>query len=47
MATIDGARFGHVNLTGVDWRRLAAFYTELFGCAPDPDGNIVELQAWS
>ena len=26
------ARFGHVNLTGRDWRRLAAFYTEVFGC---------------
>lgn len=31
MAPID-ARFGHVNLTGRDWRRLAAFYTEVFGC---------------
>lgn len=27
-----GARFGHVNLTGRDWRRLAAFYTDVFGC---------------
>ncbi|HYH92864.1 MAG TPA: VOC family protein [Candidatus Saccharimonadales bacterium] len=26
------ARFGHVNVTGADWRRLAAFYTEVFGC---------------
>ena len=25
-------RFGHVNLTGRDWRRLAAFYTAVFGC---------------
>jgi predicted enzyme related to lactoylglutathione lyase len=32
VARIEGARFGHVNLTGADWRRLAAFYTELFGC---------------
>ena len=32
MPAIEGARFGHVNLTGADWRRLAAFYTELFGC---------------
>lgn len=31
MARVDGARFGHVNVTGRDWRRLAAFYTELFG----------------
>ena len=26
------ARFGHVNVTANDWRRLAAFYTEVFGC---------------
>ena len=32
MARIDGARFGHVNVTGADWRRLAAFYTDVFGC---------------
>lgn len=29
---LDGARFGHVNLTSRDWRRLAAFYTQVFGC---------------
>lgn len=29
---VEGARFGHVNLTSHDWRRLAAFYTEVFGC---------------
>jgi catechol 2,3-dioxygenase-like lactoylglutathione lyase family enzyme len=32
VARIEGARFGHVNVTGVDWRRLAAFYTDVFGC---------------
>src|ERR1044071_1571339 len=32
MARIEGARFGHVNVTSADWRRLAAFYTDLFGC---------------
>ena len=32
MASIDGARFGHVNVTGQDWRRLAAFYADVFGC---------------
>jgi catechol 2,3-dioxygenase-like lactoylglutathione lyase family enzyme len=32
MASIEGARFGHVNVTGADWRRLAAFYTDVFGC---------------
>jgi catechol 2,3-dioxygenase-like lactoylglutathione lyase family enzyme len=31
MAVLD-ARFGHVNLTASDWRRLAAFYTDVFGC---------------
>ena len=29
---VEGARFGHVNLTSRDWRRLADFYTEVFGC---------------
>jgi catechol 2,3-dioxygenase-like lactoylglutathione lyase family enzyme len=28
----DGIRFGHVNVTSRDWRRLAAFYTDVFGC---------------
>jgi catechol 2,3-dioxygenase-like lactoylglutathione lyase family enzyme len=32
VAQIEGARFGHVNVTGADWRRLAAFYTDVFGC---------------
>jgi catechol 2,3-dioxygenase-like lactoylglutathione lyase family enzyme len=32
MPRIEGARFGHVNVTSADWRRLAAFYTDLFGC---------------
>lgn len=27
-------RFGHVNLTADDWRALAAFYVEVFGCEP-------------
>jgi catechol 2,3-dioxygenase-like lactoylglutathione lyase family enzyme len=31
MAAIDGARFGHVNVTGHDWRALADFYGEVFG----------------
>jgi catechol 2,3-dioxygenase-like lactoylglutathione lyase family enzyme len=33
---VAGARFGHVNLTSRDWRRLAAFYTEVFGCTLVP-----------
>jgi catechol 2,3-dioxygenase-like lactoylglutathione lyase family enzyme len=32
VATIEGARFGHVNVTGSDWRRLATFYRDVFGC---------------
>lgn len=35
MAPIE-ARFGHVNLTAHDWRRLAVFYAEVFGCTPVP-----------
>jgi catechol 2,3-dioxygenase-like lactoylglutathione lyase family enzyme len=26
------ARFGHVNVIASDWRRLADFYTRVFGC---------------
>jgi predicted enzyme related to lactoylglutathione lyase len=36
VAAIEGARYGHTNLTGRDWRRLARFYTEVFGCRPVP-----------
>jgi catechol 2,3-dioxygenase-like lactoylglutathione lyase family enzyme len=27
-----GARFGHVNVIARDWRRLAGFYVDVFGC---------------
>jgi catechol 2,3-dioxygenase-like lactoylglutathione lyase family enzyme len=30
--TARGARFGHVNVIARDWRRLADFYTTVFGC---------------
>ena len=46
MAQIEGARFGHVNLTGADWRRLAGFYTDLFGCElvpPERDIKSADL----
>jgi len=33
---IPGARFGHTNLIARDWRRLAGWYEELFGCVPVP-----------
>jgi predicted enzyme related to lactoylglutathione lyase len=31
-----GARFGHVNLVADDWRSLAQFYIDVFGCAVVP-----------
>jgi catechol 2,3-dioxygenase-like lactoylglutathione lyase family enzyme len=31
-AAIPNARFGHVNVIARDWRALAAFYTDVFGC---------------
>lgn len=33
---IKGAKFGHTNLIARDWRALARFYTDLFGCEPVP-----------
>ena len=33
---IHGARYGHTNLIAADWRALASFYEELFGCVPVP-----------
>lgn len=29
---IRGARYGHTNIIAADWRRLADFYAQLFGC---------------
>jgi len=48
MTSIEGARFGHVNLTGHDWRRLADFYIEVFGCRfvpPERDYRSADLDA--
>jgi predicted enzyme related to lactoylglutathione lyase len=45
MSAID-ARFGHVNVTARDWRRLALFYTEVFGCIlvpPERDIRSADL----
>jgi len=45
MPVLD-ARFGHVNLTAHDWRRLAAFYTDVFGCTlvpPERDIRSTDL----
>lgn len=30
------ARYVHTNLIAEDWRRLAAFYSQVFGCVPVP-----------
>jgi predicted enzyme related to lactoylglutathione lyase len=33
---IAGAKYAHTNLVARDWRRLARFYQEVFGCVPVP-----------
>ena len=33
---IAGARYGHTNLIATNWRELARFYEEQFGCSPVP-----------
>ena len=33
---IHGARYVHTNLIARDWRRLAQFYENVFGCRPVP-----------
>ena len=30
------AKYRHTNIVAVDWRRLAAFYQQVFGCSPVP-----------
>lgn len=43
---VTGPRFGHVSIVAADWRRLAAFYSELFGCElvpPERDYQGAEL----
>ena len=44
----DTARFGHVNLIARDWRKLADFYIERFGChivPPERDYSGPDLEA--
>ena len=41
-------RFGHVNVTASDWRRLASFYADVFGCEfvpPERDIRSADLDA--
>jgi len=33
---ISGARYVHTNLIARDWKRLASFYQDVFGCVPVP-----------
>lgn len=33
---ISGAKYGHTNLIAKDWRSLARFYEDHFGCVPVP-----------
>jgi predicted enzyme related to lactoylglutathione lyase len=33
---IEGAKYGHTNLIAEDWRALARFYEQQFGCTPVP-----------
>jgi predicted enzyme related to lactoylglutathione lyase len=33
---IAGVKYGHTNLIAYDWRALARFYQDLFGCTPVP-----------
>jgi predicted enzyme related to lactoylglutathione lyase len=33
---IKGARYVHTNLIARDWKRLATFYQDVFGCVPVP-----------
>jgi predicted enzyme related to lactoylglutathione lyase len=30
------AKYKHTNIVAADWRRLARFYEEVFGCVPEP-----------
>jgi predicted enzyme related to lactoylglutathione lyase len=36
MPKIVNARYAHTNVTAKDWRKLAEFYQEVFGCTPVP-----------
>jgi predicted enzyme related to lactoylglutathione lyase len=36
------SRFAHINLIANDWRRLARFYQEAFGCVPVPPERELE-----
>ena len=37
-----GSRFVHTNLVARDWKRLARFYQQVFGCVPVPPERKLE-----
>ncbi len=39
------AKYGHTNLIAEDWRLLAAWYEDLFGCVPVPPERDYESDA--
>ena len=39
-------RFGHVNLVARDWRALAAFYEDVFGCEPSVRSATSRATGW-
>lgn len=43
---IPGIRYAHTNLVARDWRRLAAFYTDLFGCVLVPPERDLKGEAF-
>lgn len=48
MSPAIDARFGHVNIIARDWRALAQFYTDVFGCVfvpPERDFSGPDLEA--
>lgn len=44
---IAGARYVHTNLVARDWRALARFYTELFGCTLVPPERDLKGEAFA
>lgn len=45
---IQGAKFSHTNVIARDWRKLAAFYKDLFGCVvvpPERNYSGADLEA--
>lgn len=39
---IEDARFVHTNLIAEDWRGLACFYEQVFGCTPVPPARALQ-----